>query len=203
MERTPHHRDERVVIRRIVVGPYENNVFVVACARTGDAVIIDAADEPERIIAAAQGVRPRAILTTHGHQDHVQAVEDVAGHYAIPFRLHPADQQIAARTTTAPLADGDEITVGDLVIETLHTPGHTPGSVCFSLSGHLFSGDTLFPGGPGATRFPYSDFDEIIESITTKLFVLPPDTVVYPGHGLDTTIGTEQPHLQEWIERRW
>ena len=103
------------------------------------------------------------------------------------------------------IPDADVIAVGDLRLKTIHTPGHTRGSTCFVLDGHpvLFSGDTLFPGGPGNTQTKGASFDTIIESIDRRLFTLPPDTLVLPGHGLDTTIATERPHLQEWIDRGW
>lgn len=197
-----HHEGAAALIRKITVGAYENNVYVVACAATGKAVVIDAAFEPDRIAAAVSDLEPVAILTTHGHFDHVGAARETAAMLRIPFRLHPADTEIAGMTYDEPVAPG-AITVGELVIDARHTPGHTPGSTCFVIPGVVFAGDTLFPGGPGATRFPYSSFDRIIASITGELFTLEPDTLVMPGHGLDTTIGAEQPSLQVWRERGW
>lgn len=116
--------------------------------------------------------------------------------------LHPADHDIAELSIARPL-EATRMQVGSTSIEIVHTPGHTPGSVCLLLDGAAISGDTLFPGGPGATRFPYSDFDEIIRSITEHLFTLPDATLVIPGHGALTTVGTERPQLQDWIDRRW
>ncbi len=197
-----HHQSETARIRKITVGAYENNVYVVACATTGKAVIVDAASEPDRIAAAVTDVEPIAILTTHGHFDHVGAAAETARRLGIPFRLHPADAGIAGMTPDEPLHPG-AIQVGDLTIDARHTPGHTPGSLCFVVPGVVLSGDTLFPGGPGATSSAHSSFPTIIDSIAQGLFTLDAETLVMPGHGLDTTIGTERPALDEWRERGW
>ncbi len=196
-----------ILTRAVLVGEYDNNAFVVACAQTGEAVIIDAAAEPDRVLELADGLAVQALLTTHGHFDHLRAVAPVVEELDIPFLLHPADYELAARTTPvgpAPLAEGQVIPLGETSLLTMHTPGHTPGSVCFLSPGVLFSGDTLFPGGPGATNFEGGDFDIIIKTIKDRLFVLDDDTEVYPGHGpTSTTIGKEKPDLPEWIARGW
>ncbi len=198
-----YFQEDGLGVRKLCLGPYDNNVYVVACRRTGKAVIIDAAAEPERILEATADVAPVAVLTTHGHHDHVQAVDEVTAVLGIPFRIHPADSGLAGRVPDVPLVDAETIQVGEVALRTIHTPGHTPGSTCFATAGHLFSGDTLFPGGPGATRFEYSSFPQIIESIEQRLFPLGADTVVHPGHGPDTTIGAEQGALPEWVARGW
>lgn len=190
-----------------MVGDLENNAFVVACAQTGEAVIIDAAAEPDRVLDLADGLAVQALLTTHGHFDHLRAVAAVVEELDIPFLLHPADHDLAARTTSvgpAPLADGQIIPLGETSLLAMHTPGHTPGSVCFLSPGVLFSGDTLFPGGPGATGYEGGDFDTIIKTIKDRLFSLDDDTDFYPGHGpTAATIGKVKPDLPEWIARGW
>ena len=198
-----HYEDDSLRIRRLVVGPLENNVFVVVCAHTGAAAIIDAAAEPDRIAEAVAGLEPVVILTTHGHHDHVGAAVEMREQLGVPLRIHPADATLAGLVPDRPLEDGEEVAVGELRLSVVHTPGHTPGSTCLALPGHLFSGDTLFPGGPGATGRPGSSFELIIASIRNRLFTLPDDTRGHPGHGLDTTIGTERPQLTEWIARGW
>ncbi len=196
-----------ILTKAALVGEYDNNAFVVACAQTGRAVVIDAAAEPDRVLELTDGVEVEALLTTHGHYDHLRAVAPVVDALGVPFLLHPADYELAARTTSVTptaLADGDVITLGETSLLTMHTPGHTPGSVCFLSPGVLFSGDTLFPGGPGATQYEGGDFDTIIKSIKQRLFTLDDATEVYPGHGPNaTTIGKERPELPEWIARGW
>lgn len=187
----------------LVAGAFENNIYIVSDIATGSAVIIDAAAEAERIISAVQGLHIFAVLTTHGHHDHVGAIPEVPRALGVPWRLHPADVGIAGLTPDEPLIDGSEITIGDLTLSVIHTPGHTPGSVSFALGPIIFTGDTLFPGGPGATRWDYSDFDQIMESLETKLFVFDDETTIFPGHGSSTTLGAERPHIPEWRERGW
>ena len=196
-----------ILTRAALVGEYDNNAFVVACAETGRGVIIDAAAEPDRVLELADGIEVQALLTTHGHYDHLRAVAPVVEALDIPFLLHPADYELAARTTSVSptaLADGQVIPLGETSLLAMHTPGHTPGSVCFLSPGVLFSGDTLFPGGPGATQYEGGDFDTIIKAIKERLFTLDDATEVYPGHGPKaTTIGKEKPDLPEWISRGW
>jgi glyoxylase-like metal-dependent hydrolase (beta-lactamase superfamily II) len=187
----------------LAVGPYDNRVYILSCPETKKAVVIDAADEAERILTACDGLEVLAILTTHGHSDHIQAVDAVKAALGVPFLLHPADRDIADRSFDGPLAEGQEFAVGTINVHVIHTPGHTPGSVCFVVEPVIFSGDTLFPGGPGATRWPYSSFGQIMDSIEKRLMVYPDPTVIYPGHGTETTLGTERPHLEEWRTRGW
>jgi glyoxylase-like metal-dependent hydrolase (beta-lactamase superfamily II) len=198
----PHHRDDRLEVRKACVGPWENNVYVVACLSTNRSVIVDAAAEPDRIVALAAGTEPIAILTTHGHADHVGAAQAVAERMAIPFRMNPGDAAIAGMDPDQPIGV-DPIAVGDVEMRPILTPGHTPGSTCFSMPGIVLTGDTLFPGGPGATRGPGASFATIIRSIEDELLGLGDDTLVLPGHGLDTTIGAERPHLPDWVGRGW
>ena len=203
MTRPPHFEDTDVRIEKLVVGPFENNVFVIRCKGTGEAAIVDAANEHELLLEVSRATGVRRVLTTHGHWDHIQAVEAVRD-AGIDVGIAADDaSMLPAYDFTIP--DDDVITVGELRLRTIHTPGHTPGSTCFLLEGKpvLFSGDTLFPGGPGNTSTPQGDFPTIIRSIDRRLFTLPEDLLVLPGHGLDTTIGDERPHLQEWADRGW
>jgi len=200
---TLHHADSGFEIHKVVVGPVENNVFVLRCTETGESLLIDAANEHELLLELAQALNVRRIVETHGHWDHIAAIP----------AMRDAGYSVGVTTEDASMLDSyDEILedesvieVGRLRLHTLHTPGHTDGSMCFKLEGApvLFSGDTLFPGGAGATQYEGGDFDAIIESIDRRLFTLPADTLVLPGHGVDTTIGTERPKLDEWVERGW
>lgn len=203
MARPPHFEDADVRIDKLVVGPFENNVFVVRDKATGDAVLLDAANEHELLLEVSRATGVRRVLTTHGHWDHIQAVEAVRN-AGIDVGIAAEDaSMLPAYDFTIP--DDDVVEVGALKLRTIHTPGHTPGSTCFLLEGKpvLFSGDTLFPGGVGNTSLPGGNFDQIIQSVDRRLFTLPADLLVLPGHGLDTTIGDEAPHLQEWIDRGW
>jgi len=203
MPRPAHYETPAVRIEKLIVGPVENNVFVVRCKGTGEAVIIDAANEHELLLEVSRATGVRRVLTTHGHWDHIQAVTALRD-AGIEVGVASADaEMLPSYDFTIP--DDDVLTLGELRLRAVHTPGHTPGSTCFLLEGHpvLFSGDTLFPGGPGNTKFENASFDQIITSIDRRLFTLDPDILVLPGHGLDTTIGTERPHLDEWVERGW
>ena len=202
---TLHFEDDQLEIHKLVVGPYDNNVFVLRCKATGDAVLLDAANEHEKLLELAQSLNVRRVLETHGHWDHIQAVP----------AMREAGYEVAVTALDAPrlkdvgydvfLDDKEVVEVGRVRLDAIHTPGHTEGSICFKVAGSpiVFSGDTLFPGGPGNATFEGGDFATIIQSIDSKLLTLPPDTIVLPGHGDDTTIGTERPHLQEWIDRGW
>ena len=201
--RPAHYETTEARIDKIVVGPYENNVFILRSKSTGDAVLVDAANEHELLLEVCRATGVRRVLTTHGHFDHIGAVTAVRD-AGIDVGIAPEDAAMLPAYDFV-IPDEDVIEVGDLRLRTIHTPGHTPGSTCFLLEGHpvVFSGDTLFPGGPGNTKFENASFDQIIESIDRRLFTLPEDDLVLPGHGLDTTIGTERPHLDEWIARGW
>ncbi len=199
---TLHISDTDREIHKVVVGPMDNNVFVLRCRHRGDAVLIDAANEHDVLLDLASSLGVRRVIETHGHWDHIQAIPEMrdAG-YSVGVT---ADDAGMLPSYDELIGDDEVIEVGDLRLRTVLTPGHTPGSVCFRVEGKpiLFSGDTLFPGGPGATQFEGGDFPTIITSIEDRLFSrLAPDTLVLPGHGDDTTIGAESPHLQEWIDR--
>ena len=201
---TLHHADTDLEVHKLVVGPMDNNVFVLRCKHTGDSVLIDAANEHEQLLELAQRLGVRRVLETHGHWDHIQAVP----------QMRDAGYSVGVTAADAAMLDSyDEIieddaaiAVGRIRLRTIFTPGHTPGSICFQVEDKplLFSGDTLFPGGPGNTSFEGGDFDKIISSLDRRLFAgLDAQTIVLPGHGSDTTIGAESPHLQEWVDRGW
>jgi glyoxylase-like metal-dependent hydrolase (beta-lactamase superfamily II) len=199
-----HYEDGQVEITKVVVGPMDNNVFVVRCRQSGDAVMLDAANEHDKLLELCRTLNVRKVLETHGHWDHIQAVPQVrdAG-YEVGVT---AEDAAMLPSYDFVLEDETVIPVGRLRLHTIHTPGHTPGSMCFKIEGSpvLLSGDTLFPGGPGNTSFEGGNFETIIRSIEDRLFSkIAEDTIVMPGHGDDTTIGNERPHLQEWIDRGW
>lgn len=198
-----HYETSDVRIDKYVVGPFENNVFVIRDKGSGDAVLVDAANEHELLLEVSRATGVRRVLTTHGHWDHIQAVTAIRN-AGIEVGIAEADAaMLPSYDFTIP--DDDVVTVGDLRLRSIHTPGHTRGSTCFLLEGHpvVLSGDTLFPGGAGNTATEGASFDQIIESIDRRLFTLPPETFVLPGHGLDTTVGAERPHLDVWVSRGW
>ena len=183
----------------------DNNVWLVG--DDTDVLVVDAAHDAAAILDAVGGRRLVGVVCTHAHNDHVNAVAEVVAATGATAYLHPADRVLWDQTQADPpgavLADGQVITVGDVDLTVLHTPGHAPGACCLHAPalGVVLSGDTLFRGGPGATGRSYSDFPTIVESIRTVLLGLPPETVVLTGHGDPTTIGAEAPHLPEWIAR--
>ncbi|MEU9456956.1 MBL fold metallo-hydrolase [Streptomyces sp. NPDC048277] len=184
----------------------ENNVWIIG--DDTEAIVIDAAHDAQAIAEAVGDRRLIAIVCTHAHDDHVGAAPELAALTGAPILLHPDDDPLwkqthPDRTLDGPLAHGQRLTVAGIELVVLHTPGHAPGAVCVHapVLGAVFTGDTLFQGGPGATGRSFSDFPTIIRSIRDQLLTLPPDTTVHTGHGASTTIGTEAPQLQEWIDR--
>jgi glyoxylase-like metal-dependent hydrolase (beta-lactamase superfamily II) len=184
----------------------DNNIWLVG--DDAEVVVIDAAHEVAPIVAGIGGRRVVGVICTHGHNDHINVAVELAEVTGAPIAIHPADRMLwevvhPDRTPDRWLSDGDHVEVAGVRLDILHTPGHSPGGVCLHGAADrvLFSGDTLFNGGPGATGRSFSDFDTIVESIRTRLLGLPSDTVVHTGHGDDTTIGDEAPHLDEWLAR--
>ncbi len=184
----------------------DNNVWLIGDDK--EVLVIDAAHDAAAIKEAIGDRRVVAILSTHGHDDHIDAAPALAELTGAPILLHPADAHLwgtkhADRQPDRDLVDGERISVAGVVGTVLHTPGHAPGAVCvhFPELNALFSGDTLFKGGPGATGRSFSHFPTIIDSISSRLLNLPPDTAVHTGHGDDTTIGAEAPDLDDWIVR--
>lgn len=193
------------------VGSMDNNAYLVTCSETGKTLLIDAANDADQLIELIRAHAPdiALIVTSHQHFDHWQALEAVTEATGAPTAAHALDAEPLPVTPERILADGDIITVGKLTFDVIHLQGHTEGSVALALRGadgevtHLFTGDCLFPGGVGKT-WKEGDFDRLLGDVSDKLFdVYPDSTVVYPGHGDDTTLGAERPHLAEWKRRGW
>ncbi len=201
-------RDGRLLVRKRSVGNRDNNVYVVADAENGDAYVIDAAAEADRIRDAIADLQPLAVLKTHGHWDHVRAWDDLAEDPGLPVWGHRDDEDLFPHPLDRRLEDGERLSFGELELEVIHTPGHTPGGLQFLVHGderpHLFTGDSLFPGGPGNTFGDESRFRQLMDGLKEKIFDrLPDETWVYPGHGNDTLLGEERPKIPEWEERGW
>ncbi|MGE2737822.1 MBL fold metallo-hydrolase [Mycolicibacterium vaccae] len=194
------------------VGPMDNNTYLVTCSQTGETLLIDAANDAQILLDLVEQYAPKLslIVTSHQHQDHWLALEEVARATGAPTATHALDAAPLPVTPDRLLADGDTIDIGKLRFDVIHLRGHTPGSVALALSGpatddrvHLFTGDCLFPGGVGKT-WKEGDFEQLLGDVTSRVFdVFSDQTVVYPGHGDDTTLGAERPHLGEWRERGW
>ncbi len=175
-------KDDALQIERLELGSFGTNAYIVICQKTRDSVLIDAPAEPSTIMDRLKSTNPKYILLTHNHLDHIGALAELRAGLKVPLAAHGLDARNLSSPPEILLSNGDMIPFGNLKFEVLHTPGHTPGSLCFKVGCYLISGDTLFPGGPGKTRSP-SDFKQIIKSITERIFVLPDDVQIYPGHG--------------------
>jgi hydroxyacylglutathione hydrolase len=179
-------------IQRLEVGSFENNCYIITCSRTRECILIDPAADAPKILEGVGGKKVKYILITHGHSDHIGVLEEVRKRTEAPVGIHAADSKAIRNRPDFYLRDGQILKLGDLELKAIHTPGHTPGGVCFLAAKTLFSGDTIFPNGPGNTALPGANYQVILESIHSKIFTLPDDTVIYPGHGLETTIGREK-----------
>lgn len=202
------HELTSLIISKLAVGPMDNNTYLLRCRVTGHQLLVDAAAEPERILELIGPDGLSAIVTTHRHADHWGALADVATATGAPTYAGEADMEAIPVPTTGSLTDGDHLSFGDITLQVVHLRGHTPGSIALLYNDpyghpHLFTGDSLFPGGIGKTWSP-EDFEVLIDDVEAKIFGHLPDTTwVYPGHGDDTTLGAERPHLGAWRERRW
>jgi glyoxylase-like metal-dependent hydrolase (beta-lactamase superfamily II) len=184
-------------VRKVAVGEYENNVYVLVAG--GEALIVDGADEPDRILPLVEGLTTTGIVQTHNHFDHVAALPALVEALGVPVYAHPDDPPPVPFTA---IDEADALRIGDVAVIALHTPGHTPGSVCYVAEGFLFSGDTLFPAGPGKTGGP-ERFAEVMGSLDRLFAEFPDGTRVCPGHGIDTTLGRERPYVETWRSRGW
>ncbi len=179
-------------LKKLEVGSFENNCYLLACTQSREGLIIDPAADASRILEESEGLIVRYVLITHGHSDHTGALTQVRSSTGALVGIHPLDADMLPFPPDIHLHDGDSIGFGELGLNVLHTPGHSPGGTCFLIDKHLFTGDTIFPGGPGNTALPRADYSQIIRSIWEKIFTLPDDTVIYPGHGANTTVGREK-----------
>ncbi len=184
-------KDDDIKIERFELGPFGTNAYIVICQKTRDSVLIDAPAEASTIMNGLKGTNPKYIFLTHNHMDHIGALAELRTRLKVPLAAHALDAGNLPSPPEMLLSDGDTISFGNLKFEAFHTPGHTPGSLCFKVGRYLISGDTIFPGGPGKTRSP-ADFRQIIKSITEKIFVLPDDTQIYAGHGGSTLLKKEK-----------
>lgn len=184
-------QDSNVKIIKMELGPWGTNAYILVCQATGDSLLVDAPGEADKVLQQLAGTKPKYMVLTHNHIDHIGALEELKTKLKIPLAAHPADASRLALKPDVELKDGDVVEIGRLSIKVLHTPGHTPGSLCLLLGKYLISGDTIFPGGPGKTGTPDA-FKQIVKSIQNKLFMLPDDTQIYPGHGESTVLGKEK-----------
>jgi glyoxylase-like metal-dependent hydrolase (beta-lactamase superfamily II) len=196
-----------LILHKVQVGPLENNVYFLECKDTGDVLLIDAAHSPDVLLGVLDGRHLQRIVTTHQHQDHWAALPEVIAATGAPVAVHPLDAGPLPVTDFEPLQEGDTVRVGTCELSVMHLVGHTPGSISLVYDGadrkHLFTGDCLFPGGHGRTE-TLEDHLALMDDLETKIFAaLPDDTWFYPGHGNDSTLGAERPHLAEWRERGW
>jgi len=197
-----------LTLTKVAVGPYDNNAYLLRCKSTGKKVLIDAASEPDTLLNLVGGDLT-AVITTHQHGDHWQALDAVVSATGAATYAGRNDADGIPVATGHRVDDGEVIRVGDIELTAIHLVGHTPGSIALLYDDptghpHLITGDCLFPGGIGNTQKDPERFASLFHDVTTKIFdVLPDDTWVYPGHGHDTTLGTERPHLDEWRQRGW
>ena len=183
--------DENLQIERLQLGPFSTNAYVLTCQQTKDSVVVDAPAKAGKIIESLKGTNPRYILLTHSHMDHIGALSELRSKLRIPLAAHVADAGVLSPQPEIQLNNGDTVSFGNIKLKVLHTPGHTPGSLCFKTGKYLLAGDTIFPGGPGKTSSP-ANFQQIIKSITSQIFPLDDDTQVYPGHGNSTVLKKEK-----------
>lgn len=186
------YSNSHLQVKRLVVGFLENNCYLLKCLSAGEITIIDPGAEAENILAKINPAKVRFILITHGHYDHIGALEVLRKKTKAQVGIHELDARVLKSPPDLLLEDGQVLKMGQIKIKTIHTPGHSPGGVCFLVDEILFSGDTIFPNGPGNTAIPGANYEIILESIHKKIFTLPEKTIIFPGHGPETTVGKEK-----------
>lgn len=191
---------ENIQIECYALGAFGTNSYIITGLETGDSVVVDAPGDAPKIREQLEHTKPKYILMTHNHMDHTGALAELKSALNVPVAAHAADAGRLPIPADMQLTDGEAITFGNIRLTVRHTPGHTPGSLCFYTEGYLISGDTLFPDGPGKTGSP-SDFRQIVESLQRKIFVLPDDTQVFPGHGDHTILGKEKQAFEAFATR--
>lgn len=192
--------DDRIRIEKLELGPFGTNAYFLTCRQTSASVLVDAPGDTGKILAQLKGTDPKYILMTHNHMDHTGALAEVKSALNVPIAAHRDDAGNLPLQPDLLLNDGDVVSCGDIQLAVLHTPGHTPGSLCFLTGNYLIAGDTLFTDGPGKTGSP-ADFRQIVESLTNKIFVLPEDTRIYSGHGDSTVLKKEKQAFEAFSAR--
>ncbi|RFU37146.1 MBL fold metallo-hydrolase [Actinomadura logoneensis] len=197
-----------LTVTKVAVGPYDNNAYILRCTATGDQLLIDAANEPSRLLRLLGDGPLSRVVTTHRHQDHWEGLADVVRATGAPVSAHPFDASPLPVPVSDPVQGGDTVRVGESTLEVIHLRGHTPGSIALLYTApdrpHLFTGDSLFPGGVGNTWGDPARFKQLMTDVTERVFDrLPDETWIYPGHGKDTTLGRERPSIPTWWERGW
>ncbi len=193
-------KDENIEIKTLSLGPYETNCYVLICAKTRNSVVVDAPANASAILEQLQDTNPRYLLITHNHFDHTGALETLKAKLAIPVAAHTEDARLLPLKPDIILKGGETLNFGEVELMVLHTPGHTPGSLCFYMENYLIAGDTIFPGGPGSTSSP-QELKQIIASINSRIFILPDDITIFPGHGNSTVLKREKDAFASFSSR--
>ncbi len=192
--------DDRIRIEKLELGPFGTNAYILICPDTKDSVIVDAPGNAGKMLEVIRETQPRMILITHNHMDHTGALAELKSTLKIPVAVHAADADELPVAADQFLNDGDVVAFGNIQMSVMHTPGHTPGSICLLTDNYLIAGDTIFPDGPGRTASP-DDFKMIVNSLTAKIFALPDDVQIFSGHGHSTVLKKEREAFETFAAR--